>query len=283
MSNPTTAFVLGGGGLLGAVEVGMLRALFEAGTSARPGRRHLGRRAQRRAGRRRPDDRRSSTGSSTCGQRARGQRGVRRLRVRPAAARRAHRHPPALAAGRCASGWPSELGDRHLRRPAGAVPVLRGQHRARRRALVHRRPGGRRGAGLAPPYPGCCRRREVDGEHYLDGGIVNSIPVGRAVELGADAGSSCSRSGRVDRPLEPAAAAVGGGPGVLRDRPPAPVRPRDGRAAARTSRRTCCRPAARLGARRLAAGLPRLRPRSGARIDAAYDGLAALPRGASAR
>ena len=26
-----TAFVLGGGGLLGAVEVGMLRALFEAG------------------------------------------------------------------------------------------------------------------------------------------------------------------------------------------------------------------------------------------------------------
>ncbi len=33
--------------------------------------------------------------------------------------------------------------------------------------------------GLLPPA-------EVDGEHYLDGGIVNSIPLGRAVELGAE-------------------------------------------------------------------------------------------------
>ena len=40
--------------------------------------------------------------------------------------------------------------------------------------------------GLLPPA-------EVDGEHFLDGGLVNSIPVGRAVELGAT-GSSCSRS-----------------------------------------------------------------------------------------
>src|SRR3954453_13224698 len=30
MTEPRTAFVLGGGGVLGAVEVGMLRALFEA-------------------------------------------------------------------------------------------------------------------------------------------------------------------------------------------------------------------------------------------------------------
>ena len=49
-----TAFVLGGGGLLGAVEVGMLRALLEARRPARPDPRHLGRRAQRRAGRGRP-------------------------------------------------------------------------------------------------------------------------------------------------------------------------------------------------------------------------------------
>src|SRR5919199_6802907 len=33
--------------------------------------------------------------------------------------------------------------------------------------------------GLLPPV-------EVDGEHYLDGGLVHSIPVGRAVALGAD-------------------------------------------------------------------------------------------------
>src|SRR6202035_941759 len=32
--------------------------------------------------------------------------------------------------------------------------------------------------GLLPPV-------EVDGEHYFDGGLVDSIPVGRAVSLGA--------------------------------------------------------------------------------------------------
>ena len=32
--------------------------------------------------------------------------------------------------------------------------------------------------GLLPPA-------EIDGEHFLDGGLVNSVPVGRAVELGA--------------------------------------------------------------------------------------------------
>jgi NTE family protein len=47
--------------------------------------------------------------------------------------------------------------------------------------------------GLLPPA-------EVAGEHYLDGGIVNSIPVGRAVELGADR-IFVLQVGRVDRPL----------------------------------------------------------------------------------
>ncbi|MCW2820650.1 MAG: patatin [Marmoricola sp.] len=48
--------------------------------------------------------------------------------------------------------------------------------------------------GLLPPAV-------VDGEHYLDGGIVNSIPLGRAVELGADR-VFVLQVGRVDRPLE---------------------------------------------------------------------------------
>ena len=39
-------------------------------------------------------------------------------------------------------------------------------------------------------------------EHYLDGGIVNSIPVGRAVELGATR-VFVLQVGRVDRPLQP--------------------------------------------------------------------------------
>lgn len=49
--------------------------------------------------------------------------------------------------------------------------------------------------GLLPPAV-------VDGEHYLDGGIVNSIPVGRAVQLGADR-IFVLQVGRVDRPLSP--------------------------------------------------------------------------------
>ncbi len=47
--------------------------------------------------------------------------------------------------------------------------------------------------GLFPPAA-------VAGEHFLDGGIVNSIPVGRAVELGADR-VFVLQVGRVDRPL----------------------------------------------------------------------------------
>ena len=48
--------------------------------------------------------------------------------------------------------------------------------------------------GILPPY-------EIDGRHYLDGGIVNSIPVGRAVELGAET-IFVLHVGRLDRPLE---------------------------------------------------------------------------------
>ena len=47
--------------------------------------------------------------------------------------------------------------------------------------------------GLLPPA-------EVDGEHYLDGGIVNSIPLGRAVQLGASR-VFVLQVGRIDRPL----------------------------------------------------------------------------------
>lgn len=49
--------------------------------------------------------------------------------------------------------------------------------------------------GLLPPV-------EVGGEHFIDGGIVNSIPVDRAVALGADR-IFVMHVGRVDRPLAP--------------------------------------------------------------------------------
>ena len=49
--------------------------------------------------------------------------------------------------------------------------------------------------GLLPPA-------KVGEEHFLDGGIVNSIPVGRAVELGATR-LFVLQVGRIDRPLQP--------------------------------------------------------------------------------
>jgi len=49
--------------------------------------------------------------------------------------------------------------------------------------------------GLLPPA-------EIGGEHFVDGGIVNSIPVNRAVELGATR-ILVLHVGRLDRPLEP--------------------------------------------------------------------------------
>lgn len=49
--------------------------------------------------------------------------------------------------------------------------------------------------GILPPV-------EVSGEHFLDGGIVNSIPVGRAVAHGART-VYVMHVGRIDRPLEP--------------------------------------------------------------------------------
>ncbi|PRY55634.1 NTE family protein [Knoellia remsis] len=49
--------------------------------------------------------------------------------------------------------------------------------------------------GLFPPVV-------IDGRHYLDGGLVHSIPVGRAVQLGADR-IFVLQVGRVEQPLTP--------------------------------------------------------------------------------
>ena len=88
--------------------------------------------------------------------------------------------------------------------------------------------------GLLPPA-------KVGDEHYLDGGIVNSIPLGRAVALGADV-VYVLQVGRIDRPLTVPTAALGGGAGVVRDRAPAPLRPRAGRDARGRGRPRAARP-----------------------------------------
>lgn len=49
--------------------------------------------------------------------------------------------------------------------------------------------------GLFPPV-------EIDGQHYLDGGLVHSIPVGRALALGATR-IFVLQVGRVEQPLAP--------------------------------------------------------------------------------
>ena len=49
--------------------------------------------------------------------------------------------------------------------------------------------------GIFPPVA-------IDGEHYLDGGLVNSVPVGRAVQLGAGR-IFVLHVGRLEQPLRP--------------------------------------------------------------------------------
>jgi NTE family protein len=48
--------------------------------------------------------------------------------------------------------------------------------------------------GMLPPV-------EIDGEHFIDGGIVNSIPIDRAVQLGADE-IYVLHAGRIEQPLD---------------------------------------------------------------------------------
>ncbi len=52
--------------------------------------------------------------------------------------------------------------------------------------------------------PGLLPAVEIGGEHFLDGGLVRSVPVGRAVELGARR-IFVLHVGRLERPLQPPA------------------------------------------------------------------------------
>jgi NTE family protein len=50
--------------------------------------------------------------------------------------------------------------------------------------------------------PGVLPAVEIDGEHFIDGGVVNSIPIERAVDLGAKE-IYVLHVGRIERPLSP--------------------------------------------------------------------------------
>ena len=112
------------------------------------------------------------------------------------------------------------------------------------------------------PCPACCRRCAIGGEHFLDGGHGQLIPVGRAVALGAGPSTCCRSAGSSGR--SPPAPAVGGGPVAFeiarrhrfaRDMAALP---------AGCDACTCCRPAAASRRDDSPLALPRLRPLSGA-------------------
>ena len=193
-----TAFVLGGGGLLGAVEVGMLRALLEAGV--------------------RPDlivgtsvgalngalvatdpeprvvDRliRLWESAASSGE-VYGDGPVRQ--VTRAVRTGTHLHSAKPLRDRLAQ----ELGDLTF---ADLTVPFQCCAASIERAAEHWFTTGRVADAVmaSAAVPGLLRPARVDDEHYLDGGIVNSIPVGRAVECGATT-VFVLQVGRVDRPL----------------------------------------------------------------------------------
>ncbi len=200
MTPARTAFVLGGGGLLGAVEVGMLRALFEHDVV--------------------PD---LVLGTS-----------VGALNGLAVAS-----DPTPAVVDRLLELWRTVgesntvYADGRLRQVRRAVRTGTHLHSSRPlRELLEREFGDVAFEDLAVPFqccaasieraaetwfdsgpvvpavlasaavPGLLPPARVGEEHFLDGGIVNSIPLGRAVALGATR-VFVLQVGRIDRPLAP--------------------------------------------------------------------------------
>lgn len=195
----TTAFVLGGGGVLGAVEVGMLRALFERGITPDL---VLGTSIGALNGAmvaRQPDlsvidkltDLWQTAGSS--GAEVYGDSPLRT--VRRAVSTGTH----LWSAEPLHQALVDEFGDLTfeelpVRFQVCAASIERAaEHWFDSGPLVDAVVASAAVPGLLPPA-------KVGDEHYLDGGIVNSIPLGRAVQLGASR-VFVLQVGRIDRPL----------------------------------------------------------------------------------
>ena len=148
----------------------------------------------------------------------------------------------------------------HLRGPAGHLRGVRGQHRARRRALVHQRPAGARDRRerrrTRPAAAGQGRRRALPRRRHRQ--LHPGRPRGGS---SGPPGSSCSRSaGSTGR--WPAASGRGRSPG-------SPSRSRAGTGSSASwpscrtaSRRTCCRPRGTSSKDDTLLGAPRLRRRA---------------------
>jgi NTE family protein len=206
----TTAFVLGGGGVLGAVEVGMLRALFERdvvpdlvlGTSVGALNGAMVARDPSIDVIGRLTDLWAATAQSP------GSDGSELFRDRPL---RTVRRMVSTGGTHVFSAKPlrerlvDEFGDttfEDLQVTFGvcAASIERAaEHWFTSGPLVPAIVASAAVPGLLPPAEAIT---EHGVEHFLDGGIVNSIPVGRAVALGATR-IFVLQVGRIDRPLAP--------------------------------------------------------------------------------
>jgi NTE family protein len=195
---PDTAFVLGGGGVLGAGEVGMLRALLEAGVV--------------------PDLVVGTSVGAVNG-------AFLAADPTPAATLRLAELWRELSAdgGVFAGSWGARVGTAlrsrthlHTSDPlrallAAHLPVARVEDlavpfqcvaAAVERAAEHWFDSGPLVEAVlaSAAVPGLLPPVRIGDEHYLDGGLVNSIPVSRAVELGATT-VWVLQVGRVEQPL----------------------------------------------------------------------------------
>jgi NTE family protein len=197
MADGPCAFVLGGGGVLGAVEVGMLRALFRAGY--------------------RPDlvvgtSIGAVNGALVAADPSEGVTGrLVRLWTSPEAATvygdslgrqmrrfaaRTHLHSPLplrrLLEGEL--GESSTFADLKVPYRCCAASIERAaEHWFDTGPLVDAVLASSSVPGLLPPM-------QINGEHFVDGGIVNSIPIGEAVRIGAKL-IFVLQVGRIERPL----------------------------------------------------------------------------------
>ncbi len=195
----TTAYVLGGGGVLGAAEVGMLRALFEIeafpdlvlGTSVGALNGAMVARDPTPA----VIERLTDLWQDTSTARAISDRPLRT--VRRAVTTGTHLYSAEFLQQRLRE----EFGETTFEELAVPLQVCASsieraaEHWFTSGVLVDAIMASAAVPGLLPPA-------EVDGEHFLDGGIVNSIPLGRAIALGADR-VFVLQVGRIDRPLKP--------------------------------------------------------------------------------
>ena len=195
----STAFVLGGGGVLGAAEVGMLRALFERdvtpdlvlGTSVGALNGAMVARDPTAA----VIDRMSELWTSAA--RNGDVYGDRRLRtVRRAMSTGTHIYSAKPMTERLREEFGDlTFEDLPVRFQVCAASIERAaEHWFDSGPVVDAIVASAAVPGLLPPA-------KVGDEHFLDGGIVNSIPVGRAVQLGAKR-IFVLQVGRIDRPLK---------------------------------------------------------------------------------